>query len=78
MAHRHDMHPQHIGLAGLALLAVLLFIAALVWSSWRSGLLTVRPGDLAMRLPDRSALPQSPMPNPQPAPLPRRGPGVDR
>jgi hypothetical protein len=78
MAYRHDMHPQHFGLVGLAVLVVLLFIAALVWSSWRSGLLTVRPDDFAMRLPDAPSLPRVPTPNPQPAPLPRPGPGVER
>jgi hypothetical protein len=76
MAHRQDMHPQHFGLVGLAVLAVLLFIVALVWSSWRAGLLTVRPEDFAMRLPATPILPRTPMPNPQPPPLPRPGPGV--
>jgi hypothetical protein len=71
------MRSQHVGWAGLALLAVLLLIAVLVWSSWRSGLLAVRPDDLSVRLPDAPALPRTPMPNPQPAPLPRPGPGVE-
>ncbi|KRA59355.1 hypothetical protein ASD79_11755 [Caulobacter sp. Root655] len=78
MAYRHDMHPQHIGLVGLALLIVLLFVGALVWGSWRSGLLAVRPDDFAMRLPAAPTLPRAPTPNPQPAPLPKPGPGVER
>lgn len=77
MAHRHDLHPQHIGLVGLALLAVLLLVGVLVWSSWRSGVLTVRPADFSMRLPTAPRLPRAPMPDPQPAPLPRPGPGVE-
>ena len=72
---RHgDMGPQHIGLAGLTALAVLLLIVALVWSSWRSGLLTVRPEALSMRLPAAPSLPH-PRPNPNPTPF-RPGPGV--
>ena len=73
----HDtrgLGPQHLGLAGLTALAVLLLVAALVWSSWRAGLLTVRPDVLSMRLP---AAPSWPRPGPNPAPTPfRPGPGV--
>jgi hypothetical protein len=63
--------------AGLALLAALLFIAALVWTGWRSGLLTVRPSDISLRMPEVPALPRTPMPDPQPAPLPRPGPRAE-
>ena len=74
---RHDrLGPQHVGLAGATLLGVLLLVAALVFGGWRSGLLTVRSDDLAMRLPQAPVLPQR-APNPDPAPLPRPGPGVE-
>ncbi len=66
--------PQHVGLAGLTVLAVLLLVAALVWSTWRSGLLTMRPDVLSMRLPAAPSLPR-PGPNPNPAPF-KPGPGV--
>ena len=74
--------PQHapspsLGWVGLALLGVLLFIGALVWGSWRAGLLTVRGDDISMRMPDVPVLPRTPMPDPQPAPLPRPGPGTE-
>jgi hypothetical protein len=73
---RHDgIRPQHLGVAGLALLGVLLLIAALVIGGWRSGLLTVRSTDLSMRLPEAPALPRR-GPNPNPAPLPKPGPHV--
>jgi len=74
----HGVHPHHAGWIAAALLAVvLLLIAALVWSSWRSGLLAVRPGDLSMRLPAAPVLPRrDPGPNPNPTPLPKPGPGV--
>ena len=75
MAHHDDLRPQHIGVAGLALLGVLLLIAALVVGSWRSGLLTVRSADLSMRLPQAPVLPRR-TPNPNPVPLPKPGPGV--
>ena len=75
MARRDDIRPQHIGVAGLALLGVLLLIAALVIGGWRAGLLTVRTADLSMRLPDAPALPRR-TPNPAPIPLPKPGPGV--
>jgi hypothetical protein len=45
------IRPQHLGVAGLTLLGVLLLIAALVIGGWRSGLLTVKSADLSMRLP---------------------------
>ena len=75
MARRDDLRPQHVGVAGLALLGVLLLIAALVIGSWSSGLLTVRSADLAMRLPQAPILPKR-TPNPSPVPLPKPGPGV--
>ena len=75
MARRDGVRPQHIGVAGLALLGVLLLIAALVVGSWSSGLLTVRSADLSMRLPQAPALPKR-TPNPSPMPLPKPGPGV--
>jgi hypothetical protein len=65
----HGAHPHQAGWIGAALLAVLLLlIAALVWSGWRSGLLAVRPGDLSMQLPATPVLPRrDPAPNPNPA-----------
>ncbi len=78
--HRDAQPPQPIGWAGLALLAVLLLIAALVWSGWRSGLLAVRPNDIALRMPAAPGLPRLPripMPDPQHAPLPRPGPRAE-
>ncbi len=75
MARRDGLRPQHIGVADLALLGVLLLIAALVIGSWSSGLLTVRSADLSMRLPQAPVLPRR-APNPNPVPLPRPGPGV--
>ncbi|CAN5408484.1 hypothetical protein BH10PSE4_BH10PSE4_17710 [soil metagenome] len=66
-----------IGWTGLALLAVLLLIATLLWGGWRSGLLAVRANDIGLRLPATPGLPRVPsvpMPDPQPAPLPRPGP----
>ena len=77
MARHNDIRPQHIGVAGLTLLGVLLLIVALVIGGWRSGLLTVRTADLSMRLPDAPALPRR-TPNPAPIPLPRPGPGVEQ
>ncbi|TCS16763.1 hypothetical protein [Caulobacter sp. BK020] len=77
MARHHDLRPQHLGVAGLTLLGVLLLIAALMVASWRSGLLTVRSADLSMRLPERPALPHR-APDPAPLPLPRPGPGVEQ
>jgi hypothetical protein len=77
MARHDDIRPQHLGVAGLTLLGVLLLIAALVIGGWRSGLLTVRSADLSMRLPDAPALPRR-TPNPAPIPLPKPGPGVER
>ena len=74
--HRDAQPPQHIGWAGLALLAVLLSVVALVWSGWRLGLLTIRSREVAWRLPAAPGLPRLPrvpMPDPQPAPLPRPG-----
>lgn len=75
MARRDGLRPQHIGVAGLALLGVLLLIAALVIGGWSSGLLTVRSADLSMRLPQAPALLKR-TPNPSPMPLPKPGPGV--
>jgi hypothetical protein len=75
MARRDDIRPQHLGVAGLALLGVLLLIAILVIGGWRSGLLTVKSADLSMRLPEAPALPRR-TPNPSPLPLPKPGPGV--
>ena len=75
MARHDDIRPQHLGVAGLAVLGVLLLIAALVVGSWRSGLLTVRSADLSMRLPAPPTLPQR-TPDPAPMPLPKPGPGV--
>jgi hypothetical protein len=77
MAHHDDIRPQHIAVAGLTLLGVLLLIVALVIGGWRSGLLTVRTADLSMRLPDAPALPRR-TPNPAPMPLPKPGPGVEQ
>jgi hypothetical protein len=76
MARRDDIRPQHLGVAGLTLLGVLL-IAALVIGGWRSGLLTVRPDDLSMQMPKAPALPRR-TPTPEPIPLPRPGPGVQQ
>ena len=75
MARHDDIRPQHLGVAGLALLGVLLLIAALVIGGWRSGLLTMRSADLSMQMPKAPALPQR-TPTPEPIPLPRPGPGV--
>jgi hypothetical protein len=75
MARRDDIRPQHLGVAGLALLGVLLLIAALVIGGWRSGLLTMRSADLSMQMPKGPALPQR-TPTPEPIPLPKPGPGV--
>ncbi|KQZ18991.1 hypothetical protein [Caulobacter sp. Root1472] len=77
MARHHDIRLQHLGVAGLTLLGVLLLIAALVVGGWRSGLLTVRSADLSMRLPERPALPHR-SPDPAPLPLPKPGPGVEQ
>jgi hypothetical protein len=77
MARHHDMRPEHFGVVSLAFLGVLLLIAALVVGGWRSGLLTVRSTDLALRLPEGPVLPRrAPSPNPAPIPLPKPGPGV--
>ena len=75
MARRDDIRPRHLGVAGLALLGVLLLIAALVIGGWRSGLLTMRPADLSMQMPKAPALPER-APAPEPIPLPRPGPRV--
>jgi hypothetical protein len=75
MARHDDIRPQHLGLAGLTLLGVLLLIVALVVGGWRSGLLTVRTGDLSMQMPKAPALPRR-TPTPEPIPLPKPGPGV--
>ena len=75
MARHDDIRPRHLGVAGLAVLGVLLLIAALVVGSWRSGLLTMRSADLSMRLPSAPTLPRR-APNPAPMPLPKPGPGV--
>ena len=75
MARRDGLRPQHIGVAGLALLGVLLLIAALVIGAWRSGLLSVHSADLSMRMPRAPTLPPR-TPTPEPIPLPRPGPGV--
>jgi hypothetical protein len=75
MARHDDIRPQHLGVAGLALLGVLLLIAALVIGGWRSGLLTVRSADLSMQMPKAPSLPRR-TPTPEPIPLPRPGPGV--
>ena len=75
MARHNDIRPQHVGVAGLALLGVLLLIAAVLVGSWRSGLLTVRSTDLSMRMPAPPTLPRR-TPNPAPIPLPKPGPGV--
>lgn len=77
MARRDDIRPLHLGVAGLALLGVLLLIALLVVGGWRSGVLTVRPDDLSMQMPKAPALPQR-GPNPEPIPLPKPGPGVEQ
>jgi len=75
MAHRDGVRPQHVGIAVLTLLGVLLLVAALVIGGWRSGLLTVKSADLSMRLPQPPGLPRQ-APNPNPVPLPKPGPGV--
>jgi hypothetical protein len=75
MARHHDIRPQHLGVAGLTLLGVLLLIIALVIGAWRSGLLTMRSADLTMQMPKAPALPQR-TPTPEPIPLPKPGPGV--
>jgi len=77
MARRDEIRPRHLGVAGLTLVGVLLLIAVLVISSWRSGLLTVRSDDLSMRMPKTPVLPQR-APNPEPIPLPKPGPGVQQ
>jgi hypothetical protein len=77
MARHDDIRPQHLGVAGLALLGVLLLIAALVIGGWRSGLLTVRSADLSMQMPKAPTLPRRP-PTPEPIPLPKPGPGVQQ
>ena len=77
MTRRDDTRPRHLGVAGLALAGVLLLIAVLVIGGWRSGLLTVRSGDLSMQMPKAPVLPQR-APNPEPIPLPRPGPGVQQ
>ena len=77
MARHDDIRPQHLGVAGLALLGVLLLIAALVIGGWRSGLLTVRSADLSMQMPKPPPLPRR-TPTPEPIPLPTPGPGVQR
>ena len=77
MARHDDIRPQHLGVAGLTLLGVLLLIAALVVGGWRSGLLTVRTADLSMQAPRAPALPRR-TPTPEPIPLPRPGPGVSQ
>ncbi|SFJ57031.1 hypothetical protein [Caulobacter sp. UNC279MFTsu5.1] len=77
MARHDDIRPQHLGVAGLTFLGVVLLIAALVIGGWRSGLLTVRSADLSMRLPEAPALPRR-TPNPAPLPLPKPGPGVEQ
>ena len=77
MARHDEIRPQHLGVAGLAMLAVMLLIVALVIGGWRSGLLTVKTADLSMRLPEPPALPHR-TPNPAPIPLPKPGPGVDK
>lgn len=77
MARHDDIRPQHLGVAGLALLGVLLLIAALVIGGWRSGLLTVRSADLSMQMPNPPSLPRR-TPTPEPIPLPTPGPGVQR
>jgi hypothetical protein len=77
MARRDEIRPQHLGVAGLTLLGVLLLIAVLVIGGWRSGLLTVKSADMSMRLPEAPALPER-TPNPAPIPLPKPGPGVEQ
>ena len=77
MARHDDIRPQHLGVAGLTLLGVLLLIAALVVGGWRSGLLTVRTADLSMQMPKAPLLPRR-TPTPEPIPLPRPGPGVSQ
>ena len=77
MARRDDIRPQHLGVAGLTLLGVMLLIAALVIGGWRSGLLTVRSADLSMQMPKAPSLPRR-TPNPAPIPLPKPGPGVEQ
>jgi hypothetical protein len=77
MARHDDIRPQHLGVAGLALLGVLLLIAALVIGGWRSGLLTVRSADLSMQMPKAPTLPRR-TPTPEPIPLPKPGPGVQQ
>jgi hypothetical protein len=76
MARHEPLRPQHFGVAGFVLLGVVLLIAALVVGGWRSGLLTVRSDDIAMRLPETPVLPHR-TPNPNPVPLPKPGPGVE-
>jgi hypothetical protein len=77
MARHDDIRPQHLGVAGLALLGVLLLIAALVIGGWRSGLLSVRSADLSMQMPKAPTLPRR-TPTPEPIPLPKPGPGVQQ
>ncbi len=77
MARRDDIRPRHLSVAGLTVVGVLLLIAVLVIGGWRSGLLTVRSGDLSMQMPKGPVLPQR-APNPEPIPLPRPGPGVQQ
>jgi len=78
MARRHEHHHEgahHEGAwSGAALLAVLVFIALLIFTIWRSGLLVVRPDIADLRLPDLAppTMP-APTPDPWPAPVPRPG-----
>lgn len=75
MARRDGLRPQQIGIAGLALLGVVLLIAALAVGSWRSGLLTLKSAELSIRMPQAPAVPRR-MPDPGPMPLPKPGSGV--
>ncbi|MBO9709633.1 MAG: hypothetical protein J7521_15620 [Caulobacter sp.] len=76
--HPHEhLHRGEVGLAGGTLLAVVLLVALLVLAGWRSGLLTLDPDRLAVRLPEIPSRPER-SPNPNPPPIPRPGPGVER
>ncbi len=56
------------------MLAVLLFVALLIYAIWNSGLLAVRPDLAELRLPNLGP-PTMPTPNPEPLPAPVPRPG---
>ncbi|MFT4255075.1 MAG: hypothetical protein QM608_21645 [Caulobacter sp.] len=73
MTRRYGHHHEGAW-SGAAMLAVLLFVALLIYAVWRSGLLAVRPDIAELRLPE-VAPPTMPTPNPEPLPTPLPRPG---